>query len=388
MRKSLLTIILALSILECRLITWMSPCIWGHVDGFSWARWLLQGNPIGRTLVRAFWWVLGDDARTLSGLQKHPETRKLLPWSKALFVGTGLSILNYEKDILEYVRNGTVKVHVADISHLSPGTVHLGNGAELGADAIACATGWKHRPPLKFRPDGIEKELGLPHSPEEDSSAERELIFKAEQVILSRFPILQDFEPQNKAYKPMPGSEGIAATDIDGSEPPATNRKAFSVAQVPTTKNILTSYRLFRFMIPPSPSFLQTRDIAFVGSLMNFSVSILAHLQGIWLAKFFTGTLPLFPLPAGEPVPDDIAAKVGWETILHNVQCRLRCPVPNGNRHPDFAFDALPYADLLCQDMGLQSHRKGWGREWFKFYRTQDYWNTVDEAMETEKKDG
>ena len=54
-------------------------------------------------------------------------------------------------------------MHLADILHLSAGTVHLSTDMNLSTDALICATGWKHTPPINFTPPGIEEILGLPH---------------------------------------------------------------------------------------------------------------------------------------------------------------------------------------------------------------------------------
>ncbi|KAJ2904869.1 FAD-dependent monooxygenase DEP4 [Zalerion maritima] len=369
-------------IVQSRLVTWMSPCIWGSVDGYSLPRWLLQCNPIGRAIVRAFWWVLGNDALTLSKLQEHPETKKLIPWSNAMFVGTGFSILNYDKDILEYVRNGQVRVHIADIERLSRGKVHLSGGKELDADALACATGWKHAPPIKFLPEGIERDIGIPHamgSTEEEEGMNR----LAEKIVLEKYPILKDPPTVNRKYRPLPGTEGL---EFIGKEKDPNAEGGVK----PAVKTTLTPYRLFRFMVPPSPKFLETRDLAFVGMLMNFSVATMAHLQGIWVSRFLMGEHPLFPTidsnttsegadEGGEVSKERWQKQVMWETILHTANCRLRCPVPNGERHPDFVFDALPYVDMLCQDLGLRKHRKGWAREWFRVHLCQDYGHALEE---------
>ena len=109
------------------------------------------------------WNILSNDDITLKCFGKHPETRKLKPWVPAFWIAGSLSILNYPTDMFNYIRDGAINVHIADITHLSPQTVHLSNGASLNVDALICSIGWKHSPNIDFRPKGIDTKLGLPH---------------------------------------------------------------------------------------------------------------------------------------------------------------------------------------------------------------------------------
>ena len=89
-----------------RLLTWFSPCIWGFADGFSAVRRFLHGTVLGRKIVDSFWGILVDDLITLNSYDKHPETKNLKPWSNPFFLGSSLSILNYETNFFDLVRNG------------------------------------------------------------------------------------------------------------------------------------------------------------------------------------------------------------------------------------------------------------------------------------------
>lgn len=68
-------------LINTRIVTWMSPCIWGDADGYSRIRKWLHGTWLGRKVVDAFWWLLNNDIYTLNKYDAHPETRKLKPWS-------------------------------------------------------------------------------------------------------------------------------------------------------------------------------------------------------------------------------------------------------------------------------------------------------------------
>lgn len=297
----------------------------------------------------------------------HPETAKLIPRMPPMFTGDSFSILNYDTDFMKLITSDDdkVQIHVAEFDYLSPGKVHLSDGTEFEADAMLASTGWKHVPPLKFLPEGIDAELGLPHLPlkakdatEEDLANQRDLLDQADGEILARFPRLKNQPVWNKDYVPVTETKGIQSKD----------------AQVQS----LTPYMLHRFMIPPSARFLRTRDIAIVGMCGNFSNTISAHIQGLWVSAFFTGRLANDP---GAAVGDAAAMqRLRYQTVLHNRWGRWRYPTDWGNKAPSFVFDAVPYLDLLQNDLGVKPHRKG-GRlaEIYQPYMAKDYKNINDE---------
>lgn len=326
-------------LVHTRFLTWLSPCIWGDADGYSTIRNFFHGTAIGRRIVDSFWGILGNDVISLNGYDKHPETKKLKPWSNPFFIGASLSILNYDTDFFDLVREGKIKVHIADVDSLSGRNVYLSTGEILTTDALLCATGWRHRPPIKFLPDGVDDVLGLPHfSNEPDSKAQ-----KVDREILTRFPRLKD--------------------------QPAPNPKARPVAMWPS--NALAArepnrpFRLYRFMVPPK--LIKDRSIGFAGALMSISTPIIAETQALWLSAYFDGKI-------------HHAEDVSYETVLHSQFGKWRCPAGYGARFPDFAFDALPYLDLMLSELGLSTHRKsGKTAEWFSPYGPKDYRGIVDE---------
>ncbi|KAJ4300074.1 hypothetical protein N0V88_002743 [Collariella sp. IMI 366227] len=370
-------------LVHTRLLTWFSPCIWADVGGYMGIRNFYHGFAIGRSITNAFWYILGNDVHTLNNFDAHPETKKLKPWSNPFFVASTFSILNYPTDIFDLVRDGTINVHIADITGLSPRTVHLSDGTKLATNLLYCATGWKHVPPVKFLPEGIENELGLPHAPTENSLFTPDAVAQADAHILSRFPRLKDQPVQNKNFIPLTATEGVSTTD------------KFS-----PTNSSLTPWTLYRFMVPPSARLLQTRDIAFAGILMNFSTCMIAHAQALWINAYLTDQLsasvlpPLNTNPASPPTkstttlnpPSSKTEKpksisdIRNETLLHARFGRWRYPSGHGHQFPDFVFDAQPYVDMLVNDLGLKVHRKGtWWREVAEPYGVGDYRDLVEE---------
>ncbi|KAJ2961270.1 hypothetical protein NQZ79_g3527 [Umbelopsis isabellina] len=332
-----------------RFLTWFSPCIWGDSDGYGYVRSLLHGTWVGRKIVDTFWGILGQDVIDLNGYDKHPETSKLKPWISPFWIATSLSILNYPTDFFEYVRNGTVRVHVADIKHLTSKTVHLSTDEELPTDALICSTGWRCSPPVKFLPEGIEHELGLPWSKD---ILDQQLVKDADDEIFNRFPRLRDQPTINPKYKPISNE-----SDVFVSHP----------------------FRLTRFMIPPS--MIKERSIAFMGMTSTIDTTIVAQAQALWATAYFNDKLSVVA-NAHRPSKADAFTKdndsemtdIEWETALHTQFCKWRYPGGFGKRYPDFVFDAIPYIDLLLKDLGLPNHRKN-GRlaEIFDPYGAKDY---------------
>lgn len=328
-----------------RFLTWLSPCIWGDEDGFSTIRKSLHTSWLGRKAVDAFWWVLSSDANALMGWDRHPETMKLKPRHSAFWTGSGLGILNFEGDFLELVREGKVKVFLADVDELGEGVVRLSDGTELVTDAVVCATGWKARPPIKFSPEGMDAELGLPSNATQMFSQKD--IAAADAEVLSRFPKLRE-QPKT----PIPGGD----TSADDTTQPFT---------------------LYRFMAPPK-HMLEGNDIAFAGMITTISTPLCAYLQALWITAYLSNSLSRLPSSTLE---------AGKTALLHSRFGRWRYACGYGARFPDFVFDAVPYLDMLMRDLGIKEKRKGgWMSEIFEAYGPEDYKGVVGEWSEMQKK--
>lgn len=323
-----------------RFLTWFSPCIWGAEDGYGRIRGLFHGTVIGRAIVNTFWKILAKDVLDANGYDKHPEMQKLKPWNPAFWIGSGLSVLNYPTDFFELVRNGMIKVYIADITHLSKNTVHLSTGEDLSADILLCATGWKAHPPMNFRGPISDEELGLPFSSDEPD----EMAQKADIEILKQFPRLKD-QP---------------TLHISDDEEKSDNSNH--------------PFRLYRFMAPPST--IKDRNIAFAGMLSSITTAICAQTQALWISTYFDGGLDRLPS----------SPEVEWETVLHSQFGKWRHPTGYGKRLPDFVFDGMPYIDMLLADLGLKRHRKAGGvSEIFQAYGPEDYMGIIDEWKEVHK---
>lgn len=341
-----------------RLLTWFSPCIWGDADGFGFVRRLLHGTWLGRKIVDGFWGVLANDVVQRNAFDQHPETKKLKPWVSPFWIASSLSILNYPTNIFDLVRNGSVKVHVADIDHLSENTVHLSTGAAIPTSALICATGWKGTPNIEFLPNGIDKSLGFPWAKD---SVDGALVKGATQEIFHRFPRLVDQPHPNPKFHPLSESSEAATPH---------------------------PFRLYRFMVPTA--FMEDRSIAFLGVTMTINTALLAQTQALWVSAYFSGRLT--PAPSSPPppsvrsldvkIPEQSSLELEWETALHTEFGKYRYPAGFGRRNPDFVFDAIPYVDMLLRDLGLDCTRKrGLLQRCFDPYGVEDYKGLVTEWL-------
>ena len=331
-----------------RFLSWLSPCVWGASDGFGRIRKFFHTTWFGKFLVDTFFKILAGDVLALNGYDKHPETKKLKPWTHAFWIASSLSILNYPTDFFQLVRDGKIKVHIADITRLSSKTVHLSSGESLSADALVCSTGWRHSPTIKFIPEGQDETLGLPyHSTASDDA----LVQRADAQILHDFPRLADQPVRNKKYK------ALEAANHDE----APNRP----------------YRLYHFMVPPA--YIIDRSIAFAGVIMSIHTSPIAQAQALWLTAYFSNRLQ-HDLESPKESQGFDEDKVKYDAILHSRFCKWRYPAGHGDRYPDVVFDGVPYIDMLLRDLGLQFRRKnGWWKELTSPYRPDDYKGLVDE---------
>ncbi|KXT15400.1 hypothetical protein AC579_2214 [Pseudocercospora musae] len=313
-------------LLHVRWMTWFSPCPWGGEDGWKWPRRFLHGTAIGRFLVDKFWGALGGEVLTANGYDSHPELQKLKPWQPAFWIGSGLSIHNYDRDFFDMVKCGEVRIHIADVERLTDHTVHLTDGTDLEADVLVCSTGWKKEPSVKFLNFGTAG-IGLKQTPTEQAK----LVTQYDEEILTQFPRLRAQPPLN--FKPK-------------NDP----------------------FRLYRFMVPPAR--INDRNIAFAGMVSSVSTAICASVQGLWISAFLDGRLTRLPT-SDEEILKEIMTHTQWG--------KWRYPTGYGASLPDFVFDAIPYTDMMVKDLGLNPNRKqGWA-DVTQPYGPPDYKGLIDE---------
>ncbi|CAH0055901.1 unnamed protein product [Clonostachys solani] len=342
-----------------RFFTWFDPCIWSESGGsVGWLRRALHGTRAGRAVVSRFWNALQGYAQRAHCYDNHPETQRLKPWVNPFWMGNSLSIHNYTSPWFDLVREGKITVHIADVTSLSDGVVHLSNNEELHVDAFVCCTGWATEPPIRFLPEGLKPALGLQRG---NTTNEQQMTEKARTEIFGRFPAVQ--ASPRRCLPP--------GTAVPNSKATTTSPKAPS-----------PSYRLYRFLVPSGEKFLRQRNVAFIGSHLALNATMIAQLQALWVTAFFQDELPHLTT---DSVDYD---QVKYEAILHNEYSAIRHPHEAGgagSRCPDLAFDCLSYMDLLGSDLGLPRYRKyartGIWSEMFHRYGPNDFKDMVQEWL-------
>lgn len=196
----------------------------------------------------------------------------------------------------------------------------LETGEEIPSDVILCGTGWV--PSLQYFTQGQCQELGLPQildEAKEENARWASLEAEADLKVLTNFPLLQN--PPEHYHKP------------------------------PTH----TPYRLYRHIAPISESSnsKEDRSIVFLGQIVvgNYFPSL--ECQSLWAIAYLDGKLDL---PSREEQEKDVA--------LFTVWCRRRY-LSNGEEGNNLTFDFIGYIDTLLNDLGLNSHRKGWFKDLF-----------------------
>ena len=359
-----------------RALTWLSPCVWGDADGFGYVRNLLHGTTWGRWVVDTFWAKIGSDTLDQSGIMKSHSTKNLVPDQPVFWYGTNVSILNYPKDIYQFVRDGQVEVIRKDVKSLDAGnSIRFEDGTSVQTDACVASLGWKWVPSIEFRPKELHADLGLPST--EYSAIQKEMWGKldarADIEILERFPKL--------ATAPLVDQDVLMGRDK------GTPSQAF------------TPWRLWRGIAPPS---LPTRDLVFLGIVQQFQGAVRSEISSIWAYAYMMDKLgpvkaiskPHEQLTLEKRVADEKGVGIKqpgtsedtmYDAALFQRWGRWKTPYGFGARHPDVVFEGIPYFDMLLQDLGLRHWRKGWGWLGEVFggsYGQADYRGLVDEWKE------
>lgn len=340
-----------------RCVTWFDPCIWGETTGMiGWIRRLLHGTRLGRMLVSAFWRLLQYYAYKSHRLDDHPETRKLKPWVSPFWMGNSLSTHNYSTSWFDLVRQGKITIHIAEVTRLSEGAVHLSDNTTLEADALVCCTGWVQKPSVQFLGQETTMKLGL-HGRDSKALKQTEV---ARKEIYHRVP----------AVRQRP--RAVETTERSQSGLNFTEKRAHENHR----------FQLYRFMIPPDSETLRHKNLAFIGAHLALTAVMISQLQALWITAFFTDEIDALKASSMD------ATKVEYETILHNEYTRIRHPPEAGGcgeRCPDLTFDCLAYMDLLLKDLGMDRFRKrrtgGLWSEMFGRYMPADHKGIVQEWM-------
>ena len=364
-----------------RVLTWFSPCVWGHADGFGGIRGWLHGTRVGRWVVRSFWGKLtGDIVAQTHLLSKGEEVKKLCPHEGMMWYGNGISILNYESDFHSLVQEGKVKVVRKDVQCLeSENGVRLADGTKEDVDALVCSTGWQWTSGMEFSPKEEHAKLGVPSVDYSNSQKEQwdKMEAKADVEILERFPMLAEGPSLEKDARIVPRADDEKLPEKEKVEPKHQKLEEF------------TPWRLFRGIAPPDNPY---RDIVFLGMMMSLQTFMRDEIVSLWGYAYLNMKLspermtslsvPMNDKSGGRHQIADTESSWLYDTALFSRFGRWRYPMGFGARFPDFIFDGIPYVDLLMRDLGLRRWRtrRGWFGEVFRGgYGPSDYVGLVDE---------
>ncbi|KAK0383883.1 hypothetical protein NLU13_7975 [Sarocladium strictum] len=318
-------------LLHTRALTWFCPAPWGPEDGYGVVRSWLQKSAIGRFITANFWANMHNEVIETHGFDDHPELFKLKPWYPAFWTGSGVGIHNFDSSLWDLVREGKIRVHVADVTKLDGDRVYLSNGTVLDAEVICCATGWKKDATIEY--SGVDfNGLGLPIPADEQARLRRE----ADKQVLEEFPMLKN--------QPVLRYQRTTAEPL----------------------------RHYRFIVPPE--LYAKRNFAFAGFVSTVDTAAFANAQALWISAYLDGKLKREPRDQ-----DDMVRNV----LLHTQFGKWRYPCGYGDSLPDFAFEALPYVDLLLNDVGVRCHRKATQiAEFTEPYKPRDYEGLTREFRE------
>ena len=387
-------------VLLTRLIAFMSPCLWGSADGYGWARSLFHNTRIGRLIVQAFYNKVSYETLYQSGLLSDEKLKLLIPDEGASWCGASFSILNYPKNLNDFICSGQVQILRKDIEILdTPNVIRFSDGSPpVKTDALICTTGWSYTLPFEVEPYSLHSSLGIPslHYTKAQISAWSSYESAADLEVLSRFPSL--------ARGPRFDSKSLPAlVDLPTDHVPSTIEKG----------NQATPWRLWRGIAPPglaaSPE--QERNIVFLGMMMSIQVVPRSEMQALWAWAWMSGRISprcSFRLSSTETDPSLLPQAAAlldpglggektekqdleiqqeyndafYDTALFNRGSKWRAPCGYGHSFPDYMYDGLPYFDLLLRDLGLRFWRKGrtmFGELFSTGYLPSDYRGIVEE---------
>lgn len=371
-----------------RPFTFLSPCVWGNADGFGKLRSLLHESRVGRWIVENVWKKLGSDILEQGGLNKYEKLTVLKPDAEAMWYATGIAILNYPTNFYDLIVSRQVEILRKDIERLEgENSIKFTDGTTIETNALLSSNGWMFTPDIEFLPPSLHLELGLPTTEYTKSQKEiwDNLNARADVEILERFPML--------AKRPRLNDDPLAVSPNLPADNTPLERKAYM------------PWRLWRGLAPPLS---KEKNLVFLGMMANLQVAVRNNLAGIWAYAYMNGMLEsqarltlgnmevamekrpqqanLNGLPSetamnGYESEKEREEDILYETALFNRFNLWRAPYGFGARYPDFAFDNIPFFDLLLRDLGLNPWRKGgWIREIFGGpYLPKDYREVVDE---------
>jgi hypothetical protein len=136
---------------------------------------------------------------------------------------------------------------------------------------------------------------------------------------------------------------------------------------------------LYRGIAPPGLTQAGDHSLVFINMFSSVANTIRVEVQCLWALAYFNHKLLTVE-------KDREGGRVFLETALLQRFAQHRAPYGHGRLYPDLVADQVPYWDLLLNDLGLETRRKGGWRELFEPYTHQDFAGLVDEWLDRKRK--
>lgn len=153
----------------------------------------------------------------------------------------------------------------------------------------------------------------------------------------------------------------------------------------------LSSFRLFRSLVPPKLAVQGDNSLVFLGSYATGKLQTTAEICSLWAVAYLEGLLP-------ESTNARLANKPEMDRdIALNQVYRARRFLEGYSGVRLTLFETAEFHDMYLQDVGVRPDRKamklptglkgwfgykGWRAEWFEPYAVEDYAGIVDEFLE------
>ena len=108
---------------------------------------------------------------------------------------------------------------------------------------------------------------------------------------------------------------------------------------------VYTPVRLFKALVPPAHA--REHSIIFLGKMVVGNNFRTAEAQALWAVAYLDGKIDT----KSSMMEEDVARTVAWDRRRY---------LNKGQLGTWFYFDVVAYADMLLEQLGLSSHRKGW----------------------------
>ncbi|TAQ89188.1 hypothetical protein B7494_g2487 [Chlorociboria aeruginascens] len=338
-----------IAVASTRLMTFLSPSILNASGSMSS---FFHRSILGKWCASKFWDLVTYISDTHAGYAKGDHVAELKPeidGKSAFWANSGLGVVTLP-DFWSSIHEGDVTIMRENLDTVKEGKLHFRSGKTLETDYLVACTGWADH--FGMFDDETKVDLGLP------------LIGKTSVDLKMRDAAwaVHNLDADKSVSEKLP---------LIANTPGMRNRQAIDAPQ--------RRWRLYRRVVPLSAGIKNDRSIAILGQIHTVQTPLVSEMQSFWAILYLLGEIEL---------PDE--ATMTKEIAEWNAWTRKRY-LSQGQKFPYSLFDFLSadvasnsqYVDVLCRDMGINSHRKGnMVSELFSPYQPEDFNGFVDEYLD------